>query len=86
MRNRLEEYTNNLNSHLSDKNLFYFVRNPERGLGLETLLNNFHIIYIQSSQYTEYFDDSGINSFCLECNSGQSKMCIRDRTSAVFLV
>lgn len=72
MRNRLEEYTNNLNSHLSDKNLFYFVRNPERGLGLETLLNNFHIIYIQSSQYTEYFDDSGINSFCLECNSGQS--------------
>lgn len=72
MRNRLEAYTNDLNSHLSDKNLFYFVRNPERGLGLETLLNNFHLIYIQSSQYTEYFDDSGINSLCMECSSGQS--------------
>lgn len=70
MSNRLKDFTNNLNSFLTDKNLFYFVRNPERGLGLETLINNFHLIHIQNSQYSEYFNDNGIKSYCLECDSG----------------
>ena len=70
MKNRLQEYTNNLNLHLTDKNLFYFVRNPERGLSLETLISNYHLIYIQNSQYSEYFKDSGIKNYCLECESG----------------
>lgn len=71
MTNKLQEYTNIINSYLTDKNLYYFVRNPERGLSLETLINNFHLIYIQNSQYNDYFKDVGIKTFCLECDGIQ---------------
>ncbi|MCA9379649.1 ATP-grasp domain-containing protein [Candidatus Dojkabacteria bacterium] len=92
MRNRLQDYTNNLNSHLSDKNLYYFVRNPERGLGLETLINNYYLIYIQSSQYSEYFNDGGIKNYCLECDSeieinpqGGTRILLSDQKVLNFL-
>jgi hypothetical protein len=92
MRNRLQDYTNNLNSHLSDKNLYYFVRNPERGLGLETLINNYYLIYIQSSQYSEYFKDGGIKNYCLECDSeidinphGGTRILLSDQKVLDFL-
>jgi len=70
MKNRLQDYINNLNSHLTDKNLFYFVRNPERGLGLETLINNYQLVHIQNSQYFDYFKDNGVKFFCQECEAG----------------
>ena len=70
MTNKLQEYINKINSHLADKSLFYFVRNPERGLGLETIINNYHLVHIQNSQYVDYFKDNGFKFFCQECDSG----------------
>lgn len=55
-----------VNRFLAGKSLYYFSREVERGLGLENVLTNFHLVHIQNSQYTNYFKDTGVKYFCLE--------------------
>ena len=69
----LENYTNTLEKYFSNKNLFYFVRDPERALGLEKILPNYHIIHVLNSQYKKYFESIGLNYLCLEDSNQNSQ-------------
>lgn len=66
MTNDLKNTISSLNAFLREKNLFYFVRDPERGMGLETILSNYHLVHILKTQFLEYFRDIGLKHFCLE--------------------
>lgn len=62
----LNSVVDKLNSRLVNSPLFYLSNDPERGLGLETLINNYHLVYIDKSQYSSYFKSNFIKYFCLE--------------------
>jgi len=55
-----------VNKYLSDKSIFFLTRDPERGLGIESILDNYHLVHINRSQYRDYFDEIGLKYFCLE--------------------
>ena len=63
MTNDLKNTISSLNAFLREKNLFYFVRDPERGMGLETILSNYHLVHILKTQFLEYFRDIGLKHF-----------------------
>lgn len=54
-----------VNEVLKDSSLFYLSNDPERSLGLEKLLENFHHAYMDASQFTKYFSKEGLKYFCL---------------------
>ncbi len=62
----LEKTKLELNRLLENKSIFYLTRDPERGTGLEDLIENFHLVHIQRTQYLDYFDKIGLKYFCLE--------------------
>lgn len=51
-------------NHFQNSSYYYFCNDPERALGLEKVIPNFHIIYIDKSQYTDSFEREKINHFC----------------------
>jgi phosphoribosylaminoimidazole carboxylase (NCAIR synthetase) len=66
MSSSFEAYKTALNKYFTNKNLFYFVRDPERSLGLEKILNNYHVIHVLNSQYKKYFESIGLKYLCLD--------------------
>lgn len=62
----LNSVVDKINARLEKSPLFYLCNDPERALGLEGLINNYHIAYIDKSQYTNYFQDHSLKYFCLE--------------------
>ena len=82
MQDTLSSSVERINQHLENATLFYLSNDPERALGLEDLLPNMHIVYIDSSQYRPYFEGVGIKSMCLadlggDCNFRSSAKLIR---------
>jgi len=70
---QLNEITNKLNSVLKNSPLFYLSNDPERSLGLENTLDNYHIVHIDKSQYLNVFDKNNTKYFCLEKLTDQNK-------------
>lgn len=92
MENDLRNTINLLNEFLNGKNLYFFVRDPERALGLGTVLNNYHNVHILKTQYQEYFNDIGVNYFCLESDdslinkfSGGARILLKDPTALDYM-
>lgn len=92
MPNKLDKSLNQINEFLKDKNLFYFVRDPERALGLEALLRNYHIIHIISTQYNQYFEQQNIKYLYLETNnnlinqfSGGARILFKNENVSAYL-
>lgn len=91
MLNNLENATQSLNKFLDQKSLFYFARDPERALGLATVLENYHIIHVLKSQYISCFDKTGVNYFCLEDNNtvntfpGGARILLKNPTVLEYL-
>ena len=55
-----------VNNKLEGSAYFYLSNDPERALGLETLLKNYHVVHIDRSQYLDDFAAAGIKYFCLQ--------------------
>lgn len=58
--------------------LFYICNDPERALGLETYLPNFHIICIDYKEIVDFIEEKGINIFCLEKELKQKNPIFRN--------
>lgn len=92
METELQNTIKLINEFLNRKNLYYFVRDPERALGLGMILNNYHIIHVLKSQYQQYFDDIGVNYFCLEADDslinkfpGGARILLKEPTALDYL-
>lgn len=72
-----------VNKYLTDKSIFFLTRDPERGLGIESIIDNYHLVHINRSQYLEYFDAIGLKYFCLE--SGDAELNNFDGSSRLLL-
>ncbi len=55
-----------INEKLKNKPLIYFCREPERALGNETLLKNYHICCIENNSIVDQLQKIGVSVFCLE--------------------
>lgn len=66
MPDNLTNEINKVNQFLTNKGLFFFSRDVERGFGLENIISTRHLMHIEESQYIPYLKDSGIKYFCLE--------------------
>jgi len=65
------------------KPIFYACNNAERALGLEDLIENYHIINIDCNQAISYIRNSGINIFCLEESLNQKNPIKRNSNKLI---
>ena len=77
MQSTNEQLLQQVNQVLSQAAIFYLSNDPERALGLEKALNNFHVVHIDLSPYLEYFSSFGVNYFCLEKELGNMNQVFR---------
>ncbi len=61
----LEELTSKINEITKDNPVFYFTNDIERGLGLEKLIDNYHILCIDKNDINSYVEKEGTDVFCL---------------------
>ncbi len=64
MEDTLETLIEKVKNKIGTGQYLYVCNDPERALGLETLLPNFHIIHIDRSQYLDDFAAQRIKNFC----------------------
>ncbi|MCA9386537.1 ATP-grasp domain-containing protein [Candidatus Dojkabacteria bacterium] len=67
----MKELLNTVNQKLKNKPLIYFCREAERAIGLEHLLENYHICCIEDSDMVNSLKARGISIFCLEQEGGK---------------
>lgn len=60
-----DELVEKINDITEKKPLFYFTNDIERGLGIEQLIENYHIICIDQNKINSLIKNSNINVFCL---------------------
>lgn len=58
--------------------IFYICNDPERALGLEKVLKNYHIICIDYSPLVDEIEKAGISIFCLEKELGELNPIFRN--------
>jgi glutathione synthase/RimK-type ligase-like ATP-grasp enzyme len=63
---KLNDLLTRVNQKLANASYFYLSNDPERALGLEKLVTNFHVVFIDQSQYSQYFIQQHIPYFCLD--------------------
>ncbi len=66
MTESFKKLLDSVNEKIKDKPLIYFTREAERAIGLELLLENYHICCIEDSDIVSSLKDKGISIFCLE--------------------
>ena len=64
MEDSLQSFIEKFKSYFNNSSYYYICNDPERALGLEKLIPNFHVVYVDKSQYTEVFENQKINHFC----------------------
>lgn len=57
--------------------IFYVTNDVAKGLGLEELLPNYHIVCIDDHPLIDYLIESGVNVFCLEREIGRKNIIFR---------
>jgi GTP-binding protein EngB required for normal cell division len=60
-----------VNTKTADSPIFFATNDAERALGLERLLNNYHIICIDDNDMIGYLQKENVNIFCLEKKLGK---------------
>lgn len=63
--------------------IFYVSNVADRGVGLEDMIPNFHIICIDYDDEVDYLENAGVKVFCLEKKFGKKNMIFRN--SAILL-
>ncbi|MBN1916157.1 ATP-grasp domain-containing protein [Candidatus Dojkabacteria bacterium] len=58
--------------------IFYVTNDAERALGLEKILNNFHIVCIDHNDMVDYMLNDGVKVFCLEKELGEKNVIFRN--------
>ncbi len=66
-----------------DTTIFFICNDPERALGLELFLPNFHIICIDDNPIIDYIIEKGGNVFCLERELGKSNTIFRNSNKLI---
>lgn len=64
MEDNLQSLKEKLNNKLKDSSYFYLCNDPERALGLEEIIPNYHIVHIDLSQYLDDLQSKGIKYYC----------------------
>ena len=65
MTDTLNTLIQKINNKLKDNPLFYFTNDIERGIGLEKIIENYHLICIDDNAIVNYIKKSETNVFCL---------------------
>lgn len=60
------------------KPIFYIANNSDKGVGLEKIIPNYHIVCIDYFDEVEYLKKSGINVFCLEKQKNKQNIIFRN--------
>jgi hypothetical protein len=63
---------------MKDKTIFYVCNDPERALGVENSLENYHIVTIDNSPIVPILRDKGINVFSLAESLGENNPIFRN--------
>ncbi|MBD3280941.1 hypothetical protein GF389_05475, partial [Candidatus Dojkabacteria bacterium] len=66
MSSNFEFLLKQLNLKLQNSSLFYVSNDPERAMGLEDLIENFHLVCVDDSNLLQGLDDAGVKYFSLE--------------------
>jgi predicted ATP-grasp superfamily ATP-dependent carboligase len=74
----LEDLTNKVNEKLKNTPLFYITNDPERALGLENLLENFHIVCMDDSKFVDLLLADGKSIFSFEHEFKQLNQIFRN--------
>lgn len=74
---KVDFFLKQINFKLKDKPLFYICNDPERALGLEALLKNYHIVCVDDSDLFTYIKLQIGNIFSLENHVGQKNALFR---------
>jgi len=62
----LDSVVDKINQRTADTPVFYLSNDPERAMGLEQLIMNYHVACIDNTQYESYFKSVGTKFFCLD--------------------
>jgi len=74
----LVEFTKKVNEKLETSPLFYITNDPERALGLENLLDNFHIVCMDDSKFVELLIRGGNSIFSYEHENKELNQIFRN--------
>ena len=78
MEDTLQSLTQKFINFFSNSSFYYICNDPERALGLEKIIPNFHVIYIDKSSYTEIFEKEKINHFCWQDHLPEGALTYRN--------
>ena len=56
----IESLLEKIKNKLEDSRIFYFSNDPERALGLERLIPDYSIVYIDQSEYEDDFEKGSL--------------------------
>ncbi len=73
-----KELIQKINDLTKDSPIFYITNDAERALGLEKLLENFHIVCIDQTDMVDYMEKDGVKIFCLEKELGKKNTVFRN--------
>ncbi|MEI6887423.1 MAG: ATP-grasp domain-containing protein, partial [bacterium] len=66
-----------VNELTKSKPIFYVTNDPERAIGLESILENFHIVCIDYNESVDILEKKGAKIFCLEKKLGKKNSIFR---------
>lgn len=73
----LQKLLGQIREKLDQRQLFYVCNDPERALGLEGMLPNYHIVCIDDSPLIDQLLKKGVSVFCLERALGKQNAVFR---------
>lgn len=74
----IDSLTDKINNRIKDTPIFFVTNDAERALGLEKLLNNYHIICIDDNAIIDYMQKENVKVFCLEKELGELNTIFRN--------
>ncbi|MBN1331829.1 ATP-grasp domain-containing protein [Candidatus Dojkabacteria bacterium] len=84
MSSNIEFLLKQINLKLKDSSLFYISNDPERALGLEGLVDSYHIICVDDSNLLEGLKTAGIKYFSLEEQTGELNSLYRNSSKLLL--
>ena len=74
----MQKLVKDVNNKTKEAPVFFITNDPERALGLENVLNNYHIVCIDHGDIVDYMEKSGVKIFCLEKKLGKKNIIFRN--------
>lgn len=73
----IDSLTDKINARTKDAPIFFITNDAERALGLEKLLDNYHIVCIDDNEIADYMQKDKVKAFCLEKELGKLNTLFR---------